>query len=53
MNQTLTISAGETPKRLDLFLSNHTADLSRAAVQRLIEKGAVTVQFVSPLERPA
>ena len=43
MNQTLTISAGETPKRLDLFLSNHTADLSRAAIQRLIEKGAVTV----------
>ena len=37
------VSAGENPKRLDVFLSTHTADLSRSAVQRLIEKGAVTV----------
>jgi len=39
----VTVSAGETPKRLDVFLSTHTAGLSRAAVQRLIGQGAVTV----------
>jgi 23S rRNA pseudouridine1911/1915/1917 synthase len=39
----VTVSAGETPKRLDVFLSTHTASLSRAAAQRLIEQGAVTV----------
>jgi 23S rRNA pseudouridine1911/1915/1917 synthase len=43
VNRLVTVSAGETPKRLDVFLSTHTADLSRAAIQRLIEKGAVTV----------
>jgi 23S rRNA pseudouridine1911/1915/1917 synthase len=42
------VSAGETPKRLDIFLSTHTADLSRAAIQRLIEKGAVTVNGKRP-----
>jgi 23S rRNA pseudouridine1911/1915/1917 synthase len=44
----VTVSAGETPKRLDIFLSTHTADLSRAAIQRLIEKGAVTVNGKRP-----
>jgi 23S rRNA pseudouridine1911/1915/1917 synthase len=39
----VTVSAGETPKRLDVFLSTHTAALSRAAAQRLIEQGIVTV----------
>jgi 23S rRNA pseudouridine1911/1915/1917 synthase len=43
-----TVSAGENPKRLDVFLSTHTADLSRAAIQRLIEKGAVTVNGKRP-----
>ena len=43
MTQVLTVSAGEHPKRLDVFLSGHTSGLSRAGVQRLIEKGAVTV----------
>ena len=48
MNRLVTVSAGETPKRLDVFLSTHTADLSRAAIQRLIEKGAVTVNGKRP-----
>ena len=39
----MTVSAGEAPKRLDVFLSTHTAGLSRAAAQRLIEQGVVTV----------
>jgi len=39
----VTVSAGEAPKRLDIFLSTHTAGLSRAAVQRLIEQGVVAV----------
>src|SRR2546425_3878363 len=39
----VTVSAGETPKRLDVFLSTHTAALSRAAAQRLIEQGIVAV----------
>jgi 23S rRNA pseudouridine1911/1915/1917 synthase len=43
MTQVLTVSAGEHPKRLDVFLSGHTSGLSRAGVRRLIEKGAVTV----------
>ena len=48
MQRFTTVSAGETPKRLDVFLSTHTADLSRAAIQRLIEKGAVTVNGKRP-----
>ncbi|HEV8243090.1 MAG TPA: RluA family pseudouridine synthase [Nitrospirales bacterium] len=48
MQHFVTVSAGETPKRLDIFLSTHTADLSRAAIQRLIEKGAVTVNGKRP-----
>ncbi len=48
MNRLVTVSAGETPKRLDLYLSTHTADLSRAAIQRLIDKGAVTVNGKRP-----
>ncbi len=43
MTRRVTVSAGETPKRLDVFLSTHTAGLSRAAAQRLIEQGIVTV----------
>lgn len=48
MQQFTTVSAGERPKRLDVYLSAHTADLSRAAIQRLIEKGAVTVNGKRP-----
>ena len=48
MQRFTTVSAGENPKRLDVFLSTHTADLSRAAIQRLIEKGAVTVNGKRP-----
>jgi 23S rRNA pseudouridine1911/1915/1917 synthase len=43
VNHRITISAGETPKRLDIFLSTHSAGLSRAVIQRLIEQGAVMV----------
>ena len=43
MTRRVTVSAGEAPKRLDIFLSTHTAGLSRAAAQRLIEQGVVTV----------
>ena len=48
MTRSVTVSAGESPKRLDIFLSTHTADLSRAAIQRLIEKGAVMVNGKRP-----
>lgn len=48
MQRFSTVSAGEHPKRLDVYLSTHTADLSRAAIQRLIEKGAVTVNGKRP-----
>ena len=48
MNRVITVSAGEAPKRFDVFLSTHSAGLSRAAVQRLIEHGAVTVNGKRP-----
>jgi 23S rRNA pseudouridine1911/1915/1917 synthase len=48
MNEILTVSAGEHPKRLDIFLSSHTSGLSRAGVQRLIENGAVMVNGKQP-----
>ncbi len=48
MQRFTTVSAGEHPKRLDVYLRTHTADLSRAAIQRLIEKGAVTVNEKRP-----
>jgi len=48
MNEVLTVSAGEHPKRLDIFLSCHTSGLSRAGVQRLIQNGAVTVNGKQP-----
>jgi len=31
-----------------VYLTTHTSDLSRAAIQRLIEKGAVTVNGKRP-----
>jgi 23S rRNA pseudouridine1911/1915/1917 synthase len=36
-------AAGEEAERLDAFIARHVADLTRAAVQRLIEAGLVTV----------
>lgn len=37
------ITAGEQPKRLDVFLANHERTLSRSALQRLIELGRIRV----------
>lgn len=39
----LIVTAGETPKRLDRFLANREPILSRAALQRLIGDGRITV----------
>jgi 23S rRNA pseudouridine1911/1915/1917 synthase len=39
----LIITAGESPKRLDLFLASHEPTLSRSALQRLIEDGRITI----------
>ena len=39
----LVITAGEAPKRLDRFLSNHEPALSRSALQRFIADGRITV----------
>ncbi|UVT22164.1 MAG: RluA family pseudouridine synthase [Nitrospira sp.] len=37
------ITSGEQPKRLDLFLVNRERDISRSALQRLIELGRIRV----------
>lgn len=37
------ITAGEQPKRLDLFLANRERDVSRSALQRLIELGRIRI----------
>jgi 23S rRNA pseudouridine1911/1915/1917 synthase len=44
------ITAGEQPKRLDLFLVNRERDVSRSAIQRLIELGRIRIndQVVKP-----
>lgn len=39
----LVVTAGEAPKRLDLFLAGREPSLSRAAVQRLIDEGKIRV----------
>jgi 23S rRNA pseudouridine1911/1915/1917 synthase len=39
----LIVTAGETPKRLDVFLANREPDLSRSALQRLITEGHITL----------
>lgn len=39
----LVVTAGETPKRLDLFLANREPTLSRSALQRLIQDGRITI----------
>jgi 23S rRNA pseudouridine1911/1915/1917 synthase len=38
-----TISAGQAPRRLDIFVSTQTAHLSRAVAQRWIDGGLITV----------
>ncbi len=37
----LVVTAGETAKRIDAFLANRDPDLSRSAIQRLIEEGRI------------
>lgn len=43
MRGMIRVAAGESPKRLDVFLARQTAGLSRAAIQRAIVVGVVTV----------
>jgi 23S rRNA pseudouridine1911/1915/1917 synthase len=47
------VTAGELPKRLDVFLVNREPKLSRSALQRLIEQGRVRVNghIVKPSHR--
>lgn len=35
------VTDGESPKRIDMFLANRDPDLSRSAIQRLIEEGRI------------
>ncbi len=44
------VTSGEQPKRLDLFLVNRERDMSRSALQRLIELGRIRIndQVVKP-----
>jgi 23S rRNA pseudouridine1911/1915/1917 synthase len=44
----LTYQAGEPAERLDQFVSGQVPDLTRSAVQRLIEEGRVTVNGATP-----
>lgn len=37
------VTSGEQPKRLDVFLVNHERDISRSALQRLIELGRIRI----------
>ncbi|MFO0774912.1 MAG: RluA family pseudouridine synthase [Nitrospiraceae bacterium] len=37
----IVVTAGEAPKRIDAFLANRDPDLSRSAIQRLIEDGRI------------
>lgn len=43
MHHELIVTAGEAPKRLDVFLTNRQPDLSRSAIQRFIEKHRILV----------
>ncbi|HEX8751450.1 MAG TPA: RluA family pseudouridine synthase [Nitrospira sp.] len=47
------ITAGEQPKRLDVFLVNRERDMSRSALQRLIELGRIRIndQIVKPSQK--
>lgn len=48
-----TITAGEQPKRLDVFLVHRERDMSRSALQRLIDLGRIRVndQVVRPSQK--
>jgi 23S rRNA pseudouridine1911/1915/1917 synthase len=43
MQRVMTVSAGQAPRRLDVFVSTQTAHLSRASAQRWIDGGLITV----------
>jgi 23S rRNA pseudouridine1911/1915/1917 synthase len=43
MKTTHLVTAGESPKRIDVFLANREPDLSRSALRRLIDQGRITV----------
>src|SRR5258705_12167659 len=43
MQPVTTVSAGQAPRRLDVFVSTQTAHLSRASAQRWIDGGLITV----------
>jgi 23S rRNA pseudouridine1911/1915/1917 synthase len=43
MRSEVLITAGEAPKRLDLFLSHRDPSLSRSALQRFISQGRITI----------
>ena len=47
------VTAGEQPKRLDVFLVNRERDVSRSALQRLIELGRIRIndQIVKPSQK--
>ncbi len=47
------VTAGEQPKRLDVFLVNRERDISRSALQRLIELGRIRIngQIVKPSQK--
>ena len=48
-----TVTPGEQPKRLDVFLVNRERDISRSALQRLIELGRIRLndQVVKPSQK--
>jgi 23S rRNA pseudouridine1911/1915/1917 synthase len=43
VERTEVVYEDEIPERLDLFLSRHVPDLTRSAIQRLVEAGLITV----------
>lgn len=47
------VTPGEQPKRLDVFLVNRERDISRSAIQRLIELGRIRIndQAVKPSQK--
>lgn len=53
MQTEFVVTAGEQPKRLDIFLVNREPKLSRSALQRLIEAGRVRIngQIVKPSQK--
>lgn len=53
MQTEFVVTAGEQPKRLDVFLVNREPKISRSAIQRLIEQGRVKIngQVVKPSQK--